>query len=100
MSKPIVLSKVKWDELKERLCADYPRSVMLLRYKMKEVLGFTPRTHIQEWIDQEVDISDVKYTARFAVETIHLDFYNDSVQTMFRLKYSEYLQGSRHGNNS
>jgi hypothetical protein len=91
MSKPIVLSREQWLKLRAKLSQDYPRSVTMVRWKMKEVLGFVDREH-EEWIDQEVDISDVKYGARFCIQTIRLDFYNEPKRTMFMLKYSEYLE--------
>jgi hypothetical protein len=57
---------------------------------MKEILGFTSRTH-EEWIDQEVDVKDIRYNTKYCIKTIHLDFYNEPKRTMFLLKYSEYL---------
>jgi hypothetical protein len=90
MSKSIVLDHEQWKKLKNRLSNDYNPSVILIRKKMKDVLGFTVRDH-EEWIDQEVDISDVKYGARFCIQTIRLDFYNEPKRTMFLLKYGEYI---------
>jgi len=90
MSKSIVLDHEQWKKLKNQLSNDYNPSVILIRKKMKDVLGFTVRDH-EEWIDQEVDISDVKYGARFCIQTIRLDFYNEPKRTMFLLKYGEYI---------
>jgi hypothetical protein len=56
---------------------------MLIREKMKTVLGFTVRRH-REWAD------DPNF-GKFPVETICLDFYNEPKRTMFLLRYSEYL---------
>lgn len=53
---------------------------------MKAVLGFTVRRH-REWAD------DPNF-GKYPVETICLDFYNKPKQTMFLLKYSEYLDKS------
>jgi hypothetical protein len=88
MSKPIVLSDTQWDKLKARLYTDNKPSVMLMSYKMKEVLGFTVRTH--SWYDEQCKTHRCH---------ICLDFYNDSIQTMFRLRYSEYLQKESITNN-
>ena len=90
MSKPIILSEAQWLKIYNQIAKTYPPSVLLIRNKMKEVLGFTSRTH-EVWIDQEVDIKDVRYGTRFRTTTIHLDFYNEPKRTMFLLKYSEYL---------
>ena len=90
MSKSIVLSKKAWLKIYNQIAKTYPPSVLLIRNRMKEVLGFTSRTH-EEWINQEVDIKDIRYGTRFRITTIHLDFYNEPKRTMFLLKYSEYL---------
>jgi hypothetical protein len=81
--KPITLSLEQWRKLKVQLNRDYPKSVMVLRYKMREVLGFTDRYHNQ-WVP--------KMDGGYFDEVIHLDFYNEPKRTMFLLKYSEYVQ--------
>ncbi len=84
MSKPIVLSEKVWAKIYKSIAQEYPSSVLLIRNKMKSVLGFTSRTH-QEWIRNN------KHDFSQCVTTIHLDFYNEPKRTMFLLKYSEYL---------
>jgi hypothetical protein len=79
MSKPIVLTHVKWKKLKTRLTSDYNPSVMMLSYRMKDQLGFTVREHT-EWSNQSGSMTDIR-----------LDFYSETKRTMFLLKYSEYL---------
>jgi hypothetical protein len=91
MSQAVKLSKLQWLKLREKLIQDYPRSVILLRWKMLEVLGFTVRHH-EEWVDRNVESRDFGYGTKYRQETIHLDFYNEPKRTMFLLKYSEYLQ--------
>ena len=91
MSKPIVLSQESWLKIYNKIAKEYPPSVLLIRHKMREVLGFTSRTH-QSWIDSHVDIEDVSYGTRWQITTIHLDFYNEPKRTMFLLKYSEFLE--------
>lgn len=83
MSKPIVLSLDKWAKLHTRLANDNHPSVMLIREKMKVVLGFTVRRH-REWAD------DSNF-GKHQIEFICLDFYNEPKRTMFLLKYGEYL---------
>jgi hypothetical protein len=90
MNKPIVLSEAQWLKIYNQIARDYPPSVLLIRDRMKSVLGFTSRTH-QEWIDQEVDVKDIRYNTKYPITTIRLDFYNEPKRTMFLLKYSEYL---------
>ncbi len=90
MSKSIVLSESQWLKIYNQIARDYPPSVLLIRDRMKSVLGFTSRTH-EEWIERKVDPRDVGYRTKYCIKTIHLDFYNEPKRTMFLLKYSEYL---------
>jgi hypothetical protein len=91
MSKSLILSVKSWNTIYQLIAKEYPPSVLLIREKMKSVLGFTPRTH-EEWIDQEVDLRDIRYETKFRITNIHLDFYNEPKRTMFLLKYSEYIK--------
>jgi hypothetical protein len=93
MSKPIVLTQSKWYNLRERLKKDHSPSVMLVRTKMKNVLGFTVREHA-EWVNVPGHPMSKSHTFFPLVERkeyIHLDFYSEPKRTMFLLKYSEYL---------
>jgi hypothetical protein len=91
MTKPVVLSEKAWAKIYHNIAQNYPPSVLLIRDKMRSVLGFTSRTH-ESWMDSHVDINDVSYGTRWRVTTIHLDFYSEPKRTMFLLKYSEYLE--------
>lgn len=91
MSKPIILTEAQWAKLHTRLSADNHSSVMLIREKMKVVLGFTVRRH-EEWVTKQVDRRDVSYGTKNCIRSICLDFYNEPKRTMFLLKYSEYLE--------
>lgn len=79
--KSIRMRPSTWNRLRERLDRDYPRSTMIIRYKMKQDLGFLVREHT-EWRDLQPRV------------VVYLDFYNELQQTMFLLKYSEYLESS------
>jgi hypothetical protein len=80
MSSPIVLTSGQWAALYTRLKKDYPTSVLAISWKTRQVLGFS----IRYYTDCSTDIPSRRYTIR-------LDFYNDSLKTLFVLKYSEYL---------
>lgn len=80
MSKPITLTEGQWAKIYQQLAKDNPHSVIIIREKMKQVLGFTVRRH-QEWNENNWDYK----------HTICLDFYNEPKRTLFLLKYSEYL---------
>jgi hypothetical protein len=83
MSKPVVLSEANWLKIYNQIAKEYPPSVLLIRNRMKAVLGFTSRTH-REWVP--------KMDGGYYETTIRLDFYNEPKRTMFLLKYSEYLE--------
>ena len=85
MSKPIEISHVQYRKLLERLEEDYPRSVMLIREKMKTKLGFVPREY-KEWDDNMG-----KYGG-WRKNCIMLDFYSEKKRTFFIMKYAEYIQ--------
>lgn len=94
MTETIKLKPDEWDKIylkiKEEF-ADQP-SIFMIRGRMREVLGFTQRTHRYWEPDSgrywEPDSGTRSYDGggRYVTE-IHLDFYDESAQTMFRLKY-------------
>lgn len=90
MSKPVVLSEGSWLKIYNHIAQNYPPSVLLVRSKMRSVLGFTSRTH-DEWLDSEVHIGNASYGTKWQIKKIHLDFYNEPKRTMFLLKYSEFI---------
>lgn len=89
MSKPIILTLGKWAKLHTQLAKDNHSSVMLIREKMKVVLGFTVRRH-REWVPEQGPGSYDGHGEY--LDTIRLDFYNEPKRTMFLLKYSEFLE--------
>ena len=95
------LTVSQWQQIRAELHTEHPKSVFMLKHKMKEVLGFTVREHTEwvkinpapdgpDWLDtsQEGWYRDKKHEY-----SIRLDFYNERKYTMFLLKYSEYLNG-------
>jgi hypothetical protein len=100
----IVLSLRQWEKIEQRLKEEYANtpSVMLLRSRTREVLGFTTRLH-KAWIENndykkqrlEYDLLPRDSALWQLAEPykgnteyqVHLDFYNSSQETFFRLKY-------------
>ena len=82
MSKPIILTEGQWVKIYNSIARDpnYPPSTLLIRSKMREILGFTSRTHV----DRNED--DWRKATM-----MHLDFYDEAKRTMFLLKYGDYL---------
>lgn len=75
--KPIELTQAEWAGIHRKLAKRYEQrpSVLLIRNKMREELGFTVRRH------------RVYHEQRGSVETILLDFYSEQAATMFRMTY-------------
>lgn len=78
----IALTVSQWQRIREEMHNDYPKTVFMLRDKMKRVLGFTVREH-NEWV--------IKPDGGIREHSIRLDFYNERKYTMFLLKYSEFI---------
>jgi len=62
----IKLTQVQWMIIRSRIAEEYPSSVLMIRPRMREVLGFTTR-------DQD--------------NMIVLDFFDESKKSWFVLKY-------------
>lgn len=116
--KPVRLTVTQWQAILAELHKEHPRTVFMVRDKMRRVLGFTAREH-SGWVDKpkhEYDYEYQKYIQRQSTLTkkndpftmldiepskgqsvfeIHLDFYSEGKRTMFLLKFSEYLHGTR-----
>ncbi len=77
MAKSIELSANEWKTLRRRLKEEYKwkPSIFMIREVMRRELGFTTRMH-STW-DQQ----------RGRLEYIYLDFFDDNLETLFRLKY-------------
>lgn len=77
MAKSIRLTVKEWTKIRKRLKEEYAwkPSLMLVRSVMQRELGFLPRLHT-EWSEQ-----------MGSTEVVFLDFYDDNMETLFRLKY-------------
>ena len=76
------LTVSQWQRIREEMHNEHPKTVFMLRDKMKRVLGFTVREH-NEWV--------IKPDGGYGEHSIRLDFYNERKYTMFVLKYSEFI---------
>ena len=96
--KAIILTPEQWKAIRAELQTDHPKSVFMLKNKMKSVLGFTVREH-SKWIDAD-NIHDFHnaqegwYLGKKHIFEIHLDFYSENKRTMFLLKFSELIHGA------
>jgi len=81
----ITLTAGQWKDIRTELQTEHPKTVFMLRSKMKSVLGFTVREHTG-WV--------MKPDGGHSEFSICLDFYNERKYTMFLLKFSEHLNGT------
>ena len=80
--RPVILNVEQWKTIRTELQTEYPKTVFMLRDKMKRVLGFTVREH-KAWIP--------KPDGGYSDYQIHLDFFSENKRTMFLLKFSEVI---------
>lgn len=92
--KAIILTVAQWKTIRLELQTEHPRTVFMLKDKMKRVLGFTVREH-KAWIDKSQTIGD-DLNLGYSEHQIHLDFYSERKRTMFLLKFSEVI-GNKDG---
>jgi len=114
--KPVILTSNQWQQIRSELHKEYPKTVFLLRNKMKTVLGFSVREH-KAWIENKTyskDYSEWEYRMAHPLPNrtdpflaldweppkgnteyqIHLDFYSERKRSMFLLKFSEIISRS------
>ena len=87
MAKSIQLTLDQWSRLREQLKDDYTPSVVLLRSKMKDTLGFIPRRH--QWTEPGTDKHGNPQDKFYRV--IMLDFYSEKRCTWFLMKYGDFI---------
>jgi len=102
------LTTRQWRTIREELHKEHPKTVFMLRNKMKQVLGFTVREHsgyrprtakeLEDYDRSDNIWHEYEKDRKFHRENINehyiaLDFYNERKYTMFLLKFSEFLHG-------
>jgi hypothetical protein len=82
----IKLTSKEWLVILKQLKTEYKMqpAVFLMREVMKRELGFTTRYH-RHWVP--VKGTDSYNGLGDWIEEVHLDFYDESASTLFRLKY-------------
>ena len=79
-----------WQDIMLVLTREYldEPSVLLIRSKMRRVLGFTQRYH-KEWVETGKRENGQAYG--FYQEYTVLDFYNESAKSWFLIKFADQL---------
>ena len=83
--KTVVLTEKEWNKIHKQLALKYKDkpSVLLMKSVMRRELGFTVRRH-SEWVEDSKDVWNTQTGYQWS---IRLDFYNDELETVFRLTY-------------
>jgi len=76
-------SPVDWMPIRKRLIEEYGQSINI-SYARRERLGFSWRSHTT-WISSGK--TEGEYQLKYPEEQIHLDFFSESAQSWFQLKY-------------
>ena len=75
-----------WEPIKQKILAEYGNHLMI-SWVMKRELGFTVRRH-QNWITVDKNyLGEDIVPRRHCQNQVHLDFFNESTQSWFQLKY-------------
>ena len=75
-----------WEPIVQKILAEYGNHVMI-SWVMKRELGFTVRRY-QNWITVNKNyLGEDIVPRRHCQNQVHLDFFNDSTQSWFQLKY-------------
>jgi hypothetical protein len=86
----IIFHKVhEWEDFSHQLVKEYGASI-LISWKMKRELGFTVRHHrglVPNQADEEGWLEEEFRHKYHYEDQVHLDFFNDSSQSWFQLKY-------------
>ena len=80
----IKLTEKQWQDISAKITQDYSKATLLIRPVMQRELGFVTRNH-RYWKPAESTGVYDGY-GDYVVE-VHLDFYDEVKETMFRLKY-------------
>ncbi len=82
MIQSIPVTDSNWIQLKSRLEVDYGRTILLLRERCRDKLGFKVRYH-NSW----VNINNYWQLK----ELVYLDFYDSPKQLIFFMKYADFI---------
>jgi len=85
----------EWEEVRDRVKADYGETIFAISWRLKRELGFTVRNHkgLVKWSDDPDYFDDETWLEkdfknRYHYEDqVHLDFYNEVQMSWFVLKY-------------
>lgn len=72
------LSQEEWHKIRKQIREEFGPSMIMLRSKMRDELGFLPRDY-RQWVP--------KMDGGYWDTVVHIDFYTESARTWFLLKF-------------
>jgi hypothetical protein len=72
------LTRAEWNKIREQIRAEFGQGMIMLRGRMRDELGFTPRDH-RYWVP--------KMDGGYWDTVVHIDFYTEQARTWFLLKF-------------
>lgn len=73
------LTRAEWDRIREQIRTEFGPSMVMLRSRMRDELGFLPREH-RDWVTKMDG-------GHWGDTVIHIDFYSEQARTWFLLKF-------------
>ena len=79
-----------WLEIRDRMIKEYGQPNVIISWRLRQEFGFTVREHrgLEPHSKDLLDHLGDEWKHRYHYQDqIHLDFFNDSAQSWFQLKY-------------
>jgi hypothetical protein len=73
------LTHAEWNRIRDQLRTEFGQSMVMLRSRMRDELGFMPREH-RPWVPKMDG-------GHWGETEIHIDFYTEQARTWFLLKF-------------
>jgi hypothetical protein len=73
------LTHAEWNKIREQIRSEHGNSMLMIRSRMRDELGFLPREH-RVWL-KKMD------GGHWGETEIHIDFYSEQARTYFLMKY-------------
>ena len=73
------LTHAEWNQVREQIREEFGNSMLMIRSRMREELGFLPREH-RVWVPKMDG-------GHWGETVIHIDFFTEQARTYFLMKY-------------
>jgi hypothetical protein len=73
------LTHAEWNQVREQIREEFGNSMLMIRSRMRDELGFLPREH-RVWVPKMDG-------GHWGETVIHIDFFTEQARTYFLMKY-------------